>query len=129
MFEKFTKSMGRPRFNYPTISIYKSGSVIIGYLNATAVEEFSFCIGDRLFLYFDKETKEIGLAKTQDINGYSLYGDRIKNEVRICLTGLYKHYDLKFERKHYDLKHGKIENMIIFGPVDDLPLDKNAGKL
>lgn len=121
--------MGRPRFNFPTISIYKSGPVIVGYLNATAVEEFSFCIGNRLFLYFDKETKAIGLEKTQDINGYSLYGNKLKNEVRICLTGLYKFYDLKFEKKHYDLKHGKIENMIIFGPIDETTLDKSAGKV
>ena len=117
-YQKYRSATGRPRNNVPTISIYQSANSLLAYMNAAAVEKFDLAIGKRIFVYFDSKTRIAAIKVTDDWNGFALCGSKMKNEVRVCLTGFYNFFNIKYDGKRaYELRDEG--DMITFGPLDD----------
>ena len=108
MFEKFVK--------ITAVTLYKYKNRVLAYINKNASEKFEIWVGDRIDLYFDRETMMAGIKIAPGNGRYKTYGSKSKRDVRFYIDNFLKYYNLVF-RNTQQYRADIIDNMLVFGPL------------
>jgi hypothetical protein len=111
-FERYTKT--NLRLGEPKISIWSRGQ--IGF-NSTAIVKYKLKDFDYAVLFFDKDTKTIGVKLTNDKRepGAMKLVKRKSGGFSFSAQGFLKYYNIDYgETKKYDLTYDESEKLYIF---------------
>ena len=115
-FEKFTKTGGR--IGSPKASIWSRGQIGLnqGALRRFDLEKFDFAI-----LFYDKDTKKIGIKFSNDDTEKGTIKITKRKNGGMSFSGLsfLNYYGIDYsETKKYDLEHDKDNGLYVFELID-----------